>query len=483
MIRYKCFVFSILFFCLFNAGAQTARTIDSLKNEVLSAESETKKTLALCEYAKALIQNKPDSAFYFAKQAYELANENNFKWGKAHALFAMGSVKQAETKGPEAINYYEQALAIFKEFKDIKVIASMYNNIGLAYFAIGDYPKALTNYSDAIKLYKQDNNLQGEAASLGNIGMVYYNDGNYEKSFEYDSLAMLLDQKTNNQIGIAIHLGNMGNAYMFRASVYKSKGMTKEMESMYKRALEYLTFSYEVNEKINNKENMALQIGNMANLYYDMGDIKKTIEYYDKALKICEETDNKIGMSRQYGNMGWVFFEAKEYEKAIEYTKKAIDIMEGATDLQLKCNWYDNLTGIYEAMGDYKSAYQMFQQFILLRDSIHSVDKARKTLEAQMNIEFERKEETARLEQAKQAIIRNGFIIGFILMLIMAVIVFRGYRNKKKANKEISEQKDLVEQKNKEITDSIRYAKRIQNAHLPSKEYISKKLSELKNKS
>ena len=100
-----------------------------------------------------------------------------------------------------------------------------------------------------------------------------------------------------------------------------------------------------------------------------------------------------------------------------------------------------------------------------------------------MNFEFEKKESVAKEEQAKQVIIRNAFIAGFALMLIMAIIVFRGYRNKQKANQAISEQKELVELKNKEITDSIHYAKRIQNAHLPSKEYISKKLNELKNKS
>ena len=482
MIHVKNFVCCILFCCFFSGGSQTSRVIDSLRNVVLSSKTDAEKVVALCEYSKSLIQNKPDTAFYLAKQAYELANENNFKWGKAHALFAMGGIKKAETKYPEAINYYEQALVLFKEFKDVNVIASTYNNIGLSHYAIGDYPKALANYITAIKLYKQDNNKAGEAASIGNIGMVYYNEGNYEKSLEYDSLAMVLDEKINNQIGIATHVGNMGNAYMFRATVYKNKGMTKEMEIMYAKAMESLTLAYEIHKKLNNKDGMALQIGNMANLYYDLGDIKKTIEYYDKALKICEETDDKVGMSRQYGNMGWIFFEAKDYTKAIEYTKKAINLLEGLSDLQLKNNWYDNLTGMYEVTGDYKAAYQTYQQFILLRDSLHSIDKARKTLEAQMNIEFERKEETAKLEQAKQVIIRNAFIIGFILMLIMAAIVFRGYRNKKKANKEISEQKDLVEQKNKEITDSIHYAKRIQKAHLPSKEYIAKKLTELKNK-
>jgi ligand-binding sensor domain-containing protein len=47
---------------------------------------------------------------------------------------------------------------------------------------------------------------------------------------------------------------------------------------------------------------------------------------------------------------------------------------------------------------------------------------------------------------------------------------------------EIEQQKNLVEQKNKEITDSIQYAKRIQNALLPNDKYVEKNLDRLKNK-
>ncbi len=482
MIFKKTFLFILFLNYSLFSQAQTAHTLDSLRTKVLNAGSDTVRVLALCEYAKALVQDKPDTAIILAKQAYGIANEINYKWGKAQALFAMAGINRVKTKYPEALNYYNRALELFKEFNDPSVVASAYNNMGLVHLANGDSPNALINFSNAIKLYRQAKNIVGEATCVGNIGMVYYHEGNYEKSLEYDSLALILDQKLNNQAGIATHRGNMGNAYMFRASVYKSKGMTKEMQIMYNKAIEAMTFAYDVNEKINNKEGMALQIGNMANLFYDIGNIEKTMEYYHKALKICEEANDKVGMSRQYGNMGWISFEAKDYPKAIEYTKKAIELLEGVSDLMLKYNWYDNLTGIYEATGDYKSAYQSYQQFILLRDSLYNIDKARKTLEAQMNIEFEWKEEAVRLEQARQAVIRNAFIVGFILMLIMAAIVFRGYRNKKKANKEISNQKDLVEQKNKEITDSIQYAKRIQNAHLPSTEYIAKKLNELKKK-
>lgn len=481
ILRKKILLLLLLNCFLFNL-AQTSRKSDSLRTAYLNSRSDSSKALTLCEYAKSLVQYKPDTAFILAEQAYNLAHDMNFKWGEAHAFYAMGVVKNAETKYADALNYYNKALDLFKQFDNTKVLASIYNNIGLVHLAAGDSPNALLNFHTAIKLYKKINFVLGEATTIGNIGLVYYNDGNYAKSLEYDSIGLMLDRQINNQTGIARRIGSMGNAYMFLASDYKRKGMTKEMDVMYGKAVEYLTFAYEENRKMGNKEGMALHIGNMANLYYDMGNLEKTMEYYHKALAMCEESKDKICMSRQYGNMGWIFYEAKEYKKAIEYTEKAIGLLEGLSDIKLQHNWYDNITGMYEAIGDFKSAYYAYQKFVLLRDSLFNIDKARKTLEAQMNIEFERKEESAKQEQARQRLIRNAFIGGFILMLIMAIIVFRSYRIKQKANKLVSKQKELLQEKNKEITDSIHYAKRIQNAHLPSKEYISKKMNELKPK-
>jgi hypothetical protein len=49
----------------------------------------------------------------------------------------------------------------------------------------------------------------------------------------------------------------------------------------------------------------------------------------------------------------------------------------------------------------------------------------------------------------------------------------------KKKNIEIAKQKQKVEEKQKEILDSIRYAKRIQDAMLPRESHIDKTLKRL----
>ena len=45
---------------------------------------------------------------------------------------------------------------------------------------------------------------------------------------------------------------------------------------------------------------------------------------------------------------------------------------------------------------------------------------------------------------------------------------------------ETDKQKHLVEEKQKEILDSINYAKRIQQAHMPTEKYVMKNIERLK---
>ncbi|MBC7864151.1 MAG: hypothetical protein IAF38_14335, partial [Bacteroidia bacterium] len=90
-------------------------------------------------------------------------------------------------------------------------------------------------------------------------------------------------------------------------------------------------------------------------------------------------------------------------------------------------------------------------------------------------------EEAKHLQEiARQKTYTYGGVAGFAVMLLVAGISFYAFRNKKKANIEIERQKNLVEEKQKEILDSIYYARRIQRALITSESYINRVLSKMK---
>ena len=154
---------------------------------------------------------------------------------------------------------------------------------------------------------------------------------------------------------------------------------------------------------------------------------------------------------------------------------------------------------IYKAMGNHKNALENFELYILMRDSISNESNRKATIRSQLKYEYEKKELASKAaqekkdlkaeeEKQKQNVIRNSFIGGFVLVFILALVVLRSFTQKKKANKLLEEknqliekQKQDVEMKQKEILDSIHYAKRIQTALITTEFYINKSLNKLNN--
>jgi len=108
----------------------------------------------------------------------------------------------------------------------------------------------------------------------------------------------------------------------------------------------------------------------------------------------------------------------------------------------------------------------------------------------EMNFEFDKKEAAAKLEQEKKEAVavaeskKQKIIIWsvcgiLLLVLFFAVFAYRSYLQKQKANVEITAQKHIIEEKQKEILDSIYYARRIQRSLLTSEGYIEKSLNKL----
>jgi hypothetical protein len=153
----------------------------------------------------------------------------------------------------------------------------------------------------------------------------------------------------------------------------------------------------------------------------------------------------------------------------------------------------ENLSELYTQSRKFELALEHYKNAMILKDSLFNEEKNNELVRKEMTFEFEKKEAVAKAEQDKKDIIakealkqkekeRNYFIIGFSLLAIFAFILFRGYKQKQRANELITFQKQLLEQKQKEIIDSIEYAKRIQLSILPNENYIHKNIKRLNKK-
>jgi tetratricopeptide (TPR) repeat protein len=380
--------------------------------------------------------------------------------------------------------------------------------MGLVYTNQGDFQKAMESYLKALKIAEAEDDKTYMSAVLGNLGILNEQQKNYDKALEYELKALkLYEGGLNNKTALAADYGNIGVAY-------QDKGMNSLALLYY---FKYLNLA----EEIGNKNYQGTALDNIGIVYADSARKEKSpvqrdslftkaLDFYSRSVKMDEETRNKNGCVNVYGNIGHIYFSQANYESAYNYYFRALALADSIGAVNLSQKLYELISELYEksdvslkdsiggkklGMEDMRlQALHYYKSGINLKDTLFSQENRKELLRKELNYDFEKKESETKAQQDKKDLIaetelkqkeheRNYFIAGFALVILLALFIFRGYRQKQKANEIISYQKVVLEEKQKEILDSIHYAKRIQQSILPSRKYISKNLNRLNKKS
>ncbi len=377
-------------------------------------------------------------------------------------------------------------------------IAGASNNLGFVYRNRGDIPKALDWYHKSLNILEEINDLSGIAISLNNLGNIYADQGDNLKALEYYRKSLKMREKIGDKQGIATSFNNIG-------LIYKDQGDTIN-------ALDFFDKSLKLREEIGYKPGIATSLHNIAVIYNAKRNLKKAIELLQSCLKIREEIGDKKSVAYTLNSIGGVYFrqwkkdeeagKSNKLDTAMIYCRRSLEISRQLAFPENIRNSSEMLYKIFKAKGTSfltpstkKTFYlaqslEMHELFKQMADSINNVETRKSGLKKQMQYTFEKKEAETKAEQEKkdiianeelqkQKVVRNSFIGGFTLVLILALVVFRSYCQKQKANIEITGQKHVIEEKQKEILDSIHYAKRIQTALITNEKYIEKSLNKL----
>jgi tetratricopeptide (TPR) repeat protein len=361
-----------------------------------------------------------------------------------------------------AIILSSEALTISEKISWPKGIANSYGQLAGYNYLKGDFTKALEYYFKTMAIDEKIGNKMGVASDLASIGLVYSNLKNYDKALHYFFEAMDKMKDLGSPELIASNFNNIAGAYSAKGEYLKS--------------LEYYKKAYEIAERLKNKNGLALTSGNIGNEYKNLNDYNSALEYYLKAYALSEEIGDKYNMIAVASNLGTLFTSMNRLKEAEEYLNKGIVLSKeiGATAYLRDCE--ANLSALYEQSGEYKKSLEHFKIYSLYKDSIASDENVRRQTRNEMQYEFDKKEAAAEKERAlslaeskRQKIIIIAVVGILFLVLIFSVFIWRSLKISR-------EQKDLIEEKQREILDSIQYARRIQNAMLPKEKYIDRSL-------
>lgn len=436
-------------------------------------------------------KNQYELALKYYFESLELSYTRQNKMGMYYSLSNIGVMYAQQGEYFKALDNYFKALKIAEALGDDNKIERSVWNLASAYQNLGDLSKSLEYNFRALKLSEDLKNEYEISQVLSAIGHLYAELGDFDHSMEYMLNGLKKMQKIGDNVAIANLMGNIG-------TIYKAKG---DLNS----ALQYCMRAVETNKELGITKNTstwlictgeiyeakAKQFQNIdsANVYFS-----KALDYYMTALKTVEEQGFENEILACYYFVGSFYYGQQNYARAENYLQKALKRSFEQKEITYRKEIYKILSELYGKKNKQAAKYDYYKSYIELRDTLSGKENTKKTILAELNFNFQKKQAIAKSEQEKKdlfvaaeqkrqvTIVRST--IGFALIILMAsAFLYRSYRQKKKINDELSIKNQrietahkIIEEKKKEIMDSINYALLIQHALLPDRKKIAELL-------
>ena len=464
--------------------------IDSLRIAYDYAETIEER----CDIKEALAnvhqkENNYDQAIFHFQGLIELLPPTETE-RKADILLKIGKLYRKKEDVKNCIKSYELAKNWYTQTKaPPEKIAYSLGRLGRAYYSEAQYDSAMFYYMDAKEVY-ETNNIENE--DYGNllhyIGSVFKRQDNQEKACEYYNSEIEFGKKN-------------GFKEIEVEGMYLS-GICAESDSA---ALILHHECLKIYTELESENMQSLMYQLIAGAYQNLGNEDSTTHYLLKALEYRrKDKTSKSHLSSLLASIGSSYLRKGNINKAEEYMIEAQEtclMSEIKQDLRLQ-EIYSGFYDIYMAKGNYKKAVEYLNLYYAYRDSAR--DASHQDAIQEMELIYNDEQQKAQLaivekdrdlaqkesilaqeSEANQALLNKLYLGGGLIVLILGGFVFIKYKESKKQQiiisaqtKQMQFQKELVEAKNKDITDSMVYASSIQQAILTSKEYISKMFSE-----
>lgn len=318
--------------------------------------------------------------------ALKLREESGDKAGVAQSYNNIGSVYGNQRNYKDALKNFQVALKIYEEIGDKYGIADFYNNVGFIYFNQGNIAEAIKNYFFALKTYEKIGDKSRTAIVYANIAPLYFNQNNYPEALKNHQAAAKLWEEMGNKKRFADSHGNIGIIYVKQGD--------------YSKALENFQLSLSLYQEVSDKQGIARIHANFADIYFQQGNYAESLKSYLLAIKLSTEIDDKVGLAAGYGNVAEVYMIFKKYTEADEYLQKSMTLAKEIRYVTFIKNNYQAKAKLDSATGNYKGAYENHKLYILHRDSLVNEENTKKILQAQMQYDFDKKEDSLKFMQA-----------------------------------------------------------------------------------
>ncbi|MDG1331372.1 MAG: hypothetical protein P8P74_03535 [Crocinitomicaceae bacterium] len=338
----------------------------------------------------------------------------------------------------------------------------------------------------------------GLSITKGYLGFIYHTQGDYLSGIDFYQKSISFNRKNDFQLNLAIDLGNYGyllddledpralNFFHESIAIYKKNKQANDAAYLYSYIGQYYSKKgmadsaiVQIQHGLSNAEEPSIKSTlkrNLAEVMANQGDFDKALELINESVFISKGNNHVTDLKRAYLYKTSICIEMKRFEAAQECLNelRALKGIDSDNDPKGALNQKQLSARLAFHFKDYKTAYDHISSAYRLRDDLYNEELV--DILKRKSIEFEYQEKSARdsvktLEEIEirelkyQANIKaeetgKYFLVGSIISLLLIVgLITRSFIKNKRNTRIIKEQNESLGVKNKEIIDSINYAK------------------------
>ncbi len=351
----------------------------------------------------------------------------------------------------KALQWYLTALEITQKHGDANRESMLHNNLGIIYLNIGSYDKSLEHYIKALEIKRKLGAKPGIANALTNMAVYYIRTDNYDSALQYQQQALEIRKSLGDQSMVAA-------TYNSIAVTYRHLGDIDE-------AFLYLNMALEIYTRLGNTAKIASCYNNMGVQYLFMNNLPRAKEYYLKAYELKKDSSDAYSVLSTLNNLADISLKLNQYRDAKHYLDLALPYLEINQYLDLSKSLNNLFSEYYEKVGNSKQALEYFKAYHAVNDSLFNVQKQNQLNELEVKYEVLQKEnhielltrnnELSKRNLSKSRQLRNYLIIIIALIIVLALVWFRRYRETVRLNKHISIHREELKNLNQDLEKRV----------------------------
>jgi signal transduction histidine kinase len=366
-------------------------------------------------------------------------------------IFRKLSIYYLEVKRDSSLYYAEQRLAAANQLRLKLWQVEGYDMLGVVYNYLGNYPKSLQAFLQGLQIAEdeeseediwrisqftlngnpRDARLNALAAILLDMGNLYGRTANIDKQISSYYRGIAIGESIKDFTVLSLLNMNLGAAYL-TLNKLDSALIVEQQALGYSDSAGFFAYRGQI-------------LSNLGSIYFKNSDHHSAKKYFTESIQTSEEQNNYADLGVAYISLANLYLQTGMVDSSLYYARKGLENYKivGAPDGM--SNVFTCLYSIYKSQNNTDSALHYLQLATAEKDSLYNTEKAKQF----QNIGFDEQLRMQELEkekiEAQNKIRTYTMLAGIAVFMVIAFLLYRNNRNRRKANTLLKQQKDKIE--------------------------------------